>query len=150
MPIVRLEGVNKHYGSVTALSTIDLHVHEGEFLTLLGPSGSGKTTILNLIAGMVRPSTGRIFLRDIDVTDLPASQRQLGMVFQNYALMPHMTIFENVAFPLRVRRVPGAEIRKTGDGSSRHCTVTQRGGTQAQRAVGRPAAACRDSACHGL
>jgi putative spermidine/putrescine transport system ATP-binding protein len=112
MPIVRLEGINKHYGSVTALSTIDLHVHEGEFLTLLGPSGSGKTTILNLIAGMVRPSTGRIFLRDIDVTDLPASQRQLGMVFQNYALMPHMTIFENVAFPLRVRRVPGAEIRR--------------------------------------
>ena len=120
MPIVRLESVNKHYGSVAALSTIDLHVQRGEFLTLLGPSGSGKTTILNLIAGMVRPSTGRIFLREIDVTDLPSSQRRLGMVFQNYALMPHMTIFENVAFPLRVRRVPARKFADSGGSSRRY------------------------------
>ncbi|MBV9786217.1 MAG: ABC transporter ATP-binding protein [Acidisphaera sp.] len=111
MPIVRLAGVRKSYAAVTALSGVDLAVEEGEFLTLLGPSGSGKTTILNIIAGMIRPSAGRVYIRDADVTDVPPSKRQLGMVFQNYALMPHMTVFENIAFPLRVRKLPKAEIR---------------------------------------
>jgi putative spermidine/putrescine transport system ATP-binding protein len=109
---VRLLGVSKRYGNVVALEEVDLAVRAGEFLTLLGPSGSGKTTILNLIAGMVAPSTGSIWIDGRDATRLPASQRGLGMVFQNYALMPHMTVFENIAFPLRVRKVKEAEIRR--------------------------------------
>src|SRR4029453_6872750 len=109
---VRLEGVTKRYGAVTALSAADLEVGEGEFVTLLGRSGSGKTTLLNLIAGMVAPTAGRIVIAGRDATATPPNQRGLGMVFQNYALLPHMTIFENVAFPLRVRRLPAAEIRR--------------------------------------
>ena len=110
MNLLLLEGISKHYGEVVALQRIDLAVERGEFLTLLGPSGSGKTTILNLVAGMIRPTEGRIFLNGVNATDLPSAKRGLGMVFQNYALMPHMSVFENVAFPLRVRRAPRREI----------------------------------------
>lgn len=100
---IGLEGISKRYGPVTALHPVDLSVRKGEFLTLLGPSGSGKTTLLNLIAGATEPSTGRILLDGRDVTRVPPRERGIGMVFQNYALMPHMNVFENVAYPLRVR-----------------------------------------------
>jgi putative spermidine/putrescine transport system ATP-binding protein len=110
--MVEVTGLAKNYGDVVALAEVDLQVRRGEFVTLLGPSGSGKTTLLNLIAGMTRPSRGRIRIAGVDVTDSPPSRRQLGMVFQNYALMPHMTVFDNVAFPLRIRRVPAADIRE--------------------------------------
>jgi putative spermidine/putrescine transport system ATP-binding protein len=111
MAMVRLEKASKSYGDVTALAEVDLSVEEGEFVTLLGPSGSGKTTMLNLIAGMIAPTSGRIFINGQDATETPPNKRGLGMVFQNYALMPHMTIFENVAFPLRVRKRPNDEIQ---------------------------------------
>ncbi len=110
--MVRLEGVAKSYGAVRALEPTSLDIAKGEFLTLLGPSGSGKTTILNLISGSVRASSGSIWIGGRDVTALPPNRRQLGMVFQNYALMPHMTVFENIAFPLRVRKLREAEIKK--------------------------------------
>ena len=110
--MVRLEAVTKRYGPVTALAAADLSVAEGEFVTLLGPSGSGKTTLLNLVAGMISPTAGRIIIAGTDATQVPPERRGLGMVFQNYALRPHMTIFENVAFPLRVRRLPEGEIRR--------------------------------------
>jgi putative spermidine/putrescine transport system ATP-binding protein len=110
--MVALEGVAKRYGQVVGLGAIDLSVAAGEFLTLLGPSGSGKTTLLNVVAGMVEPSAGRVRIAGRDVTRLSPAQRQLGMVFQNYALFPHMSVFENVAYPLRVRRLPEAEIRR--------------------------------------
>jgi putative spermidine/putrescine transport system ATP-binding protein len=110
--MVRLEGCAKSYGSVTALAEIDLTIAKGEFVTLLGPSGSGKTTLLNLIAGMVTPSAGRVFIDGKDATHVPPSRRGLGMVFQNYALMPHMTVFDNIAFPLRVRKLPRSEIAR--------------------------------------
>jgi putative spermidine/putrescine transport system ATP-binding protein len=110
--MLRFEGVAKRYGPVVALNAVDLTVRKGEFLTLLGPSGSGKTTLLNVIAGTVAPTTGRLWIGGRDVTDLPSSERRLGMVFQNYALFPHMTIFENVAFPLRVRKLPWTEIKR--------------------------------------
>ena len=109
---VFLGGVSKHYGPVVALSNIDLAVRDGEFLTLLGPSGSGKTTLLNLIAGMISPSSGRIWIDGVDATNLQPSKRGLGMVFQNYALLPHMTVFENIAFPLRVRKISNLEIKR--------------------------------------
>jgi putative spermidine/putrescine transport system ATP-binding protein len=110
--MVRLERCTKSYGLVTALTEINLTIARGEFVSLLGPSGSGKTTLLNLIAGMVKPSAGRIFIGGKDATDLRPNRRGLGMVFQNYALMPHMTVFDNVAFPLRVRKLARAEIKR--------------------------------------
>ncbi|HLJ20681.1 MAG TPA: ABC transporter ATP-binding protein [Stellaceae bacterium] len=110
--MVRLERCTKSYGSIAALAETNLTIAKGEFVTLLGPSGSGKTTLLNLIAGMVAPSAGRIFIDGKDATSVPPSRRGLGMVFQNYALMPHMTVFENIAFPLRVRKLPRAEIKR--------------------------------------
>lgn len=109
--MIDLQGVAKSYGDVEALRRTDLSIAKGEFVTLLGPSGSGKTTLLSLIAGMIKPSAGRIVIDGRDATTLPTSQRGLGMVFQNYALMPHMTVFENIAFPLQVRRLPKAEIK---------------------------------------
>jgi putative spermidine/putrescine transport system ATP-binding protein len=110
--MVQLDRVSKRYGAMQALHETDLSVAEGEFVTLLGPSGSGKTTLLNLIAGTVAPTSGRVVIAGRDVTHVLVEKRGLGMVFQNYALMPHMTIFENIAFPLRVRRVAEAEIRR--------------------------------------
>jgi len=100
---VRFAGVSKKYGDTTVLHELNLDVRRGEFLTLLGPSGSGKSTILNIIAGAIQATTGRVFLDGLDVTEKPSRERGLGMVFQNYALIPHMTVFENVAFPLKVR-----------------------------------------------
>lgn len=113
--MVRLEAVEKSYGAVRALSATSLEIAKGEFLTLLGPSGSGKTTILNLISGSATASAGAIWIGGRNVTSMPPNQRELGMVFQNYALMPHMTVFENIAFPLRVRKLPEAEIRRKVD-----------------------------------
>lgn len=108
---IALQGISKMYGLVMALHPTDLSVDKGEFLTLLGPSGSGKTTLLNLIAGAIGPTTGTIFLDGRDITQMPPRERGIGMVFQNYALMPHMTVFDNVAYPLRARRQPANTIR---------------------------------------
>src|SRR5262249_61926899 len=96
--VVALEGVEKAYGSVRALAGIDLAVVEGELLTLLGPSGCGKTTTLNVVAGFVQPDRGRVRIDGADVTTWPAWRRGLGVVFQSYALFPHLTVAENVAF----------------------------------------------------
>ncbi|MBL4919269.1 ABC transporter ATP-binding protein [Szabonella alba] len=109
---ITLQGVSMSFGSALALRPTDLTVHRGEFLTLLGPSGSGKSTLLNLIAGAIAPTTGRILLDDRDITYMPPRDRGIGMVFQNYALMPHMTVFENVAYPLRVRGEPSDQIHR--------------------------------------
>ncbi len=108
--MVELRDVSKHYGSVIALRETRVNVRQGEFLTLLGPSGSGKTTLLNVIAGMLSPTTGEVFIDGRNVTSVPAHKRGLGMVFQNYALMPHMTVYENIAFPLQLRKVKKSEI----------------------------------------
>jgi putative spermidine/putrescine transport system ATP-binding protein len=106
-----LRGLSKRYGSFTAVDQVSLQVERGQFLTLLGPSGSGKTTILMCIAGFVEPSEGAILLDGRDITALPPERRDFGMVFQGYALFPHMTVAENVAFPLRVRRMGQAECQ---------------------------------------
>ena len=109
---VRLEGLVKAYGQVRAADGVSLTVTGGEFVTLLGPSGSGKTTTLMIVAGFVEPDEGNVFIGGVQVTETPAHRRGLGMVFQHYALFPHMTIFENIAYPLRVRRAPKDEIRQ--------------------------------------
>ncbi|MFS8665940.1 MAG: ABC transporter ATP-binding protein, partial [Limnochordales bacterium] len=110
-PAIRLEHVTKHYGSVGALRGLTLEVEQGEFFSLLGPSGCGKTTTLRVIAGLLEPDAGRVYLGGRDVTDLPPYRRNLGLVFQNYALFPHMTVWDNVAYGLRARRMPEAEIK---------------------------------------
>jgi spermidine/putrescine ABC transporter ATP-binding subunit len=104
-----LRGVVRRFGSVTALAGVDLDVAEGELLTILGPSGSGKTTLLKIVAGFEFPDEGTVLLGNSDVTVAPPRSRDVGMVFQNYALFPHMTVAQNVAFPLEMRRMPKPE-----------------------------------------
>jgi spermidine/putrescine ABC transporter ATP-binding subunit len=109
---LRLVGIEKHYATVVAVAGIDLTVDEGEFVTLLGPSGCGKTTTLSLIAGFFAPSRGEIWLKGKSVAALPSFRRDIGVVFQDYALFPHLSAAENVAFGLRMRKVPSAETAK--------------------------------------
>ncbi|CAN7683614.1 ABC transporter ATP-binding protein [Bosea sp. LjRoot237] len=105
-----IEGLGKRYGATTALEPSSLSVAEGEFLTLLGPSGSGKTTLLQLICGLVEASEGRVVIDGGDQSATPVHQRDIGLVFQHYALFPHLTVAENIAFPLKMRGRPGAEV----------------------------------------
>jgi iron(III) transport system ATP-binding protein len=107
---IRLEKIGKRYGDVWAARGVDLAIERGEFFTLLGPSGCGKTTLLRMIAGFIAPDEGAVFLDDRLVNQVPPWRRDIGMVFQNYALWPHMTVFENVAFGLRERKIPRSEI----------------------------------------
>jgi ABC-type Fe3+/spermidine/putrescine transport system ATPase subunit len=117
-----LRGVSKRFGSFTAVNGIDLDVRPGELMALLGPSGCGKTTTLRLIAGLEQPTSGEIwfggnaFVSSAEQIVLPAHRRNIGMVFQSYALWPHMTVRQNVGYPLSVRRVPGNEIKRRVDG----------------------------------
>ena len=105
-----IRGASKTYGAVTALAEASLELAEGELLTLLGPSGSGKTTLLMMVAGLVPPSSGEIWIDGKLATYTPPDKRDIGIVFQNYALFPHLTVFENIAFPLRMRRMRAADI----------------------------------------
>ncbi len=107
---LQIEGLEKSFGPVAAVRGIDLAVPTGEFFTLLGPSGCGKTTILRTIAGIYRADRGRVLLEGRDVTRIPMHARDMALVFQNHALFPHMTAFDNVAFGLRMRRLPRREI----------------------------------------
>jgi spermidine/putrescine ABC transporter ATP-binding subunit len=111
----QLELINifKLFGDVRAVDNVSLSIQHGEFLTLLGPSGSGKTTTLNMIAGFEIPSRGEILLEDDDITTVAPNNRGIGMVFQNYALFPHMTVSDNIAFPLKMRKTPGDQIRRS-------------------------------------
>jgi len=110
-PAVQLKGVTKHFGKVIAVHKIDLEIPDGSLTTLLGPSGCGKTTILRMIAGLEKPTEGDIFIKGQRVNDTPIHKRNLGMIFQNYALFPHKTIFDNVAFGLKYRNVSKADIK---------------------------------------
>jgi putative spermidine/putrescine transport system ATP-binding protein len=109
---VRLEGVIKRFGDFTAVAGVDLDVREGEFFSMLGPSGSGKTTCLRMIAGFERPTEGRILLQGVDVSGLAPYQRDVNTVFQDYALFPHMSVYENVEYGLKVKKVGRTERRE--------------------------------------
>ena len=110
---LELINISKLFGDVRAVDNVSLSIQHGEFLTLLGPSGSGKTTTLNMIAGFEIPSRGEILLEDDDITTVAPNNRGIGMVFQNYALFPHMTVSDNIAFPLKMRKIPGDKIRRS-------------------------------------
>jgi spermidine/putrescine transport system ATP-binding protein len=145
LPAIQLEQVVKHFpagsGDVAAVEQVDLSIAEGEFFSLLGPSGCGKTTTLRMIAGFEEPTGGRILLHGRDVVGVPPYRRDVNMVFQNYALFPHMDVFDNVAFGLRRKKVPGDEIkRRVGEilelvelGGREHRRPTQLSGGQQQR-----------------
>jgi putative spermidine/putrescine transport system ATP-binding protein len=105
-----VEGLTKRFGDVVALDGVSLDIASGELLTILGPSGSGKTTLLKVVAGFERPDGGRVRVDGVDITALPPARRDIGMVFQNYALFPHLTVARNVAFPLEMRNVARADI----------------------------------------
>ncbi|PNQ59801.1 spermidine/putrescine ABC transporter ATP-binding protein PotA [Vibrio sagamiensis] len=109
-PVVRLSGVNKSFDGKEIIGNLNLDVNHGEFLTILGPSGCGKTTVLRMIAGFETTDLGQIIIGDHDVTQVPAEQRHVNTVFQSYALFPHMTVFDNVAFGLRMQKIPTSEI----------------------------------------
>src|SRR5947209_16956614 len=109
---IELEAVAKRYGAHAAVDGVSLSIGEGEFFSLLGPSGCGKTTTLRMIAGFVEPDEGRILLHGEDVTSVPPNRRPVNMVFQQYALFPHMSVYDNVAFGLKVKRVPRPEHRE--------------------------------------
>ena len=107
---VEINAVTKRFGNVVAVADFSLEVQRGELVTLLGPSGCGKTTTLRIVAGFERPDSGRVFIFGREVTHVPPERRDVGMVFQNYALFPHMTVFQNVAFPMRIAKRPKQEI----------------------------------------
>ncbi len=107
-----VKDIDKSFAEVRALVNVTLDVHEGEFFTLLGPSGCGKTTLLRIIAGLELPDTGQVLLGGEDITSMPATKRQVNTVFQSYALFPHLSVFENVAFGLRSRKFAQAEVKK--------------------------------------
>src|SRR6478752_2365382 len=107
---LRLDGLTKRYGDALAVASLDLAVPKGELVALLGPSGCGKTTTLRMVAGLITPSAGRIVVGGSDITAMPPYRRDMGLVFQSYALFPHMTVAKNVAFGLEMRNVPQSEI----------------------------------------
>ncbi len=110
--LVRLDGVDKSFGDKKIIKNLDLDIFEGEFLTLLGPSGCGKTTVLRLISGLETATRGCIILDGLDVTDIPARNRPVNTIFQNFALFPHLTVWDNIAFGLKMQKTPKAEIVK--------------------------------------
>jgi ABC-type Fe3+/spermidine/putrescine transport system ATPase subunit len=143
---LRFQGITRHFGARRAVDGIDLMIQPGEFFSLLGPSGSGKSTLLRIAAGLERPDAGRVMLGERDITDLPPQERGIGMVFQNYALFPRMTVAENVSFGLRLRKIPAHEITaRTDDALARVALVERRhanvaslsGGEQQRVAVAR-------------
>ncbi|MBD0317878.1 MAG: ABC transporter ATP-binding protein [Thermoleophilia bacterium] len=109
---ISLEAVSKRFGSVIAVRETSFDIREGEFFSLLGPSGCGKTTTLRIVAGFERPDDGRVLLRGEDVTDVPPDKRQVNMVFQHYALFPHMSVYDNIAYGLKLKKVPRPEQRE--------------------------------------
>src|SRR3990172_4530982 len=106
MAEIRFEGVEKRFRDVTVIKELDLTIKDGEFFTFVGPSGCGKSTLLNMIVGIETTTEGKIYFDGVAVNDLSPKERDVAMVFQSYALYPHMTVYENIAFPLRIKKMP--------------------------------------------
>ncbi len=140
-PLVHLAGIRKSFDGKTVIDNLNLTINNGEFLTLLGPSGCGKTTVLRLIASLENVDSGRIHLEDHDITHVPAENRHVNTVFQSYALFPHMTVFENVAFGLRMQKTLSGGNHPTGDGCLKDGAAGGVCPAQTAPALRRPAAA---------
>src|SRR5438477_5258269 len=125
MALIEINGLHKSFGPVEVLHDIDLTIADGEFLVLVGPSGCGKSTLLRLVAGLEYVSDGHIGIDGRDVTDLPAKSRDIAMVFQSYALYPHMTVAENMAFSLRVRRADKKLIEERVQAAAKILNLTE-------------------------
>ena len=125
MAEVHVLNLSKQYGTVTAVSGVTLEIKDKEFVVLVGPSGCGKSTTLRMIAGLEEISSGELFIGDRLVNNIPAKDRDIAMVFQNYALYPHMTVFQNMAFGLKIKGVPKAEIEKRVDEAAKIVGLTQ-------------------------
>ena len=110
--IIEIKNVSKSFGEKCILRDVSISVKQGEFLTLLGPSGCGKTTLLRMIAGFGSPDSGEILINGTDITDMPPHERPVNTVFQRYALFPHLDVYENIAFGLKLHKVPSDEIEK--------------------------------------
>ncbi len=110
--LIRLEGINKYFGPQHALKDITCRVEKGEFVSILGPSGCGKTTLLRVLMGLEAPSSGKVYHRGEDITRQPPDKRGFSIVFQDYALFPHMTLYDNVAYGLKLKKMPAPEIRE--------------------------------------
>src|SRR3990172_4283819 len=130
---LRVEGLSKSYGSSRVLDDVSFTVDAGQFFTLLGPSGSGKTTILKIVAGFVVQDDGEVYADDRELSREPPYRRDIGLVFQNYALFPHMTVAANVGFPLRMRKVPRTEAEQRGGPRRRWGGVRDATGREAPR-----------------
>ena len=133
--------LTKKYGNVTAVDRLDLEIRDTEFMVLLGPSGCGKTTTLNVIAGLEELTAGDVYFDDALMNYVPPHKREVAMVFQSYALYPQKTVFENIAFGLRLRKVPDAEVRAAGPGRRRAARDHAPARAPAVRAFRRPAPA---------
>ena len=141
MAKVVMEKLNKHYGEVKAVKDFDLEIPDKEFVVLVGPSGCGKTTTLRMVAGLEDITSGDILIDDKVVNHLPPKDRDIAMVFQNYALYPHMTVYQNMAFGLTLRKFPKQEIQAEGKRRGGNPEHPRAAGTQAESALGRAAAA---------
>lgn len=115
MAFLEIKNISKKFGDSVVLNDLSIKIEKGNFFSFLGPSGCGKTTLLRIIAGLEFPDSGQIILDGVDITDLPPQKRNIGIVFQNYALFPHMTVFENIAYGLKIKKVASTEINKLVD-----------------------------------
>jgi multiple sugar transport system ATP-binding protein len=125
MDTVETINLKKHFGEVKAVDGVDLAIHEGEFFVILGPSGCGKTTLMRMIAGLETPTEGDVVIGGQRVTELPPRMREVAMVFQSYALYPHMSVFDNIGFPLKAKKMPKAERRSKVEAAAATLGVEQ-------------------------
>jgi ABC-type Fe3+/spermidine/putrescine transport system ATPase subunit len=140
---VKVEGLTKRFGDVVAVDDVLIEIRPNEFFALLGPSGCGKTTLLRILAGFERASAGRVLIDSEDMAGVPPNRRPVNMVFQSYAVFPHMSVAENVAYGLRVTGAPRAEVRAPRQGGARDGAPVRARGAGTRSALGRPAAARR-------
>ena len=150
MAKIVLDRVSKVFGSdVVAVNNVSLEIGDGEFMVLVGPSGCGKSTILRILAGLEEVTAGEVYIGDTQVTDLPPKERDVAMVFQNYALYPHMTVEQNLGFGLRLRKMPKDELKRRVQDVANILGTRSADAAQARRALRRTAAAGRDGSRHG-
>ena len=151
--LIELKGISKSYDGEKVIDAMNLYIRDGEFITLLGPSGCGKTTTLRIIGGFENPDEGELYFDGVEISDLPAYKRNINTVFQKYALFPHLNVYENVAFGLRLKKTPEEEIRQKGQemlalvnlkGFERRRVTTLSGGQQQRVAIEIGRASCRE------